>query len=102
MAATEFPVLAGLKCGDTFVCMEGVTMTVCQLGYGSITIAELNAGAAPTTLLATEDGHFANTAEWHAGPSGAENLVFVERYIGAARVFHGWIDQTTRRLVQSG
>jgi len=102
-AVEEFPVFAGLKCGDEFVCLEGITMTVCQLGYGRITLAELNAGATPTTLTATEDGLHANTLEWHDGPGeGAETAIFVERYVGAARIFHGWVDQTTRKLLQAG
>lgn len=52
-------------------------------------------------LIATDDGG-GYEAVWHSGPR-AEEDVYVERWNQLGfREFHGWIDKTSRKLVQTG
>lgn len=48
----------------------------------------------------TSDGRYYNQGEWHTGPE-AES-VYVERWDATGRIFHGFIDSVSRRLVQAG
>jgi len=40
-------------------------------------------------------------SDWHAGPE-ADEAVYVERLSAGRRIFHGWVDKASRRIVQSG
>lgn len=55
-------------------------------------------------VVLTEDGRHADLTAWHAGPTTGE-AVYVERYEGRAlarRTFHGYVDPTSRQIVQVG
>lgn len=56
-------------------------------------------GTAAMALL-TQDGRTAKTDTWHTGPEA--DWVYVERWTSEGRVFHGWIDSVSRRLLQAG
>jgi hypothetical protein len=47
----------------------------------------------------TQDGR-GYIGEWHHGESAEE--IYVERWDKQGRVFHGWIDAETRKIVQAG
>lgn len=52
-------------------------------------------------IIATEDGRsFVNA--WHEGESDIDTWVYFERYVDGARVSHGYLDPTSRRIVQTG
>lgn len=55
---------------------------------------------------ATQDGRRVYYGEWHReeidGPYDAREAVYAEVYAEIGRVFHGWIDARTRKVVQSG
>jgi hypothetical protein len=94
-----------LKTRETFVGVGGVELVVSQLGWDAGTsIEEVEAGALATRLIGTQDGRHYAAGGWHEGESAEQ--VYVERYEmrGAAfvRVFHGWIDSESRKLVQAG
>lgn len=80
----------------------GMPLLVAQRGWAAgTTIEQIDAGLPAERVTLTTDGRHAITGEWHTGESDAQ--VYVERWSAlAGREFHGWIDATSRRLVQSG
>lgn len=85
-----------------FVGYGGITMTTVGASFGIVPVEDVLSGVAPAIeVLATSDGRGGvRTDCWHDGDS--DDLVYVERYSDRGREFHGWIDSTTRRLVQVG
>ena len=78
-------------------------MTTVGASYGIVPVEDVLSGKAPVVeVTATSDGRgIVNTGRWHDGDSD-DLLVYVERYSARGREFHGWIDATSRRLVQAG
>ena len=80
---------------------SGIPLMVHRADYGVVAVDEvLNGTAIPVSILATEDGRGAYLNEWHEGAS--TDSVYVELWTAEGRPFHGWVDRTTRRLVQTG
>ncbi len=65
---------------------------------------DIEAGQPAFEVTLTEDGGRANTDQWHTGPEAG--WIGVERWEnradGPVRVFHGWVDSESRRLLQAG
>lgn len=76
--------------GDSVIGAGGSRMRVAIRRDGMVTI--------------TDDGEIANTGAWHQvevdGP--VADHVYVERWSGVGREFHGWIDSRSRKLLQTG
>lgn len=69
---------------------------------GSLIIANAVYVDGKGTVTLTEDGLPAITDQWHTGDHDGDSLYF-ERWEGPSRrMFHGYIDPVTRRLVQTG
>lgn len=51
-------------------------------------------------VVLTGDGRRYDRQGWHEGPEA--EWVRVERWTAEGRVFHGWIDSESRRLLQAG
>jgi hypothetical protein len=81
------------------VVTEGMTLRVHSRSFGSISLAELQAGAPATEVILTSDGRGYELG-WHEGPEA--EAVYLERWDTTGRVFHGWVDSVSRRLVQAG
>jgi hypothetical protein len=77
-------------------------LTVASRSFGTEASIEsvLDGTAVAESVTLTSDGRGALTTAWH---EGAENAwVFVERWTAAGRVFHGFVDSVTRKLLQAG
>jgi hypothetical protein len=76
--------------GDSFVGVGGVTVTVTkQCG---------------TWEVATSDGG-AYIAQWHDPSVDGEfsdGVAYVEKYDAGLRTFHGYVDEVSRKIVQTG
>lgn len=83
----------------------GVGLIVNQVNYGQECeglLEEIKAKTAePVGLVATQDGRGYVNA-WHEGESPIEDWVYFERYEAGLRVAHGYIDPTSRKIVQTG
>lgn len=87
----------------------GVGLIVNQVNFGQDReglLAEVQAGTAEVVgLVATEDGRGYQN-EWHLTADGhqadIEDWVYFERYDLGHRVSHGYIDPTSRKIVQTG
>lgn len=89
------------KCLTEFVGFGGLKMKTVHVSFGVVpTESVLDGSATAVEVTATSDGRMANTREWHDGDSA--DSVYVERYSALGREFHGWIDSTSRKLVQVG
>ena len=80
----------------------GGDLKVVALAYAIGTdVDDVLAGqATPIEATLTADGR-SYRAEWHEGPESGE-AIYVERHDATGCVFHGWIDQTSRKIVQAG
>lgn len=79
----------------------GPLLTVNSVGYGQAELDRVLDGTADAIeAVLTEDGRMAVTWEWHEGHSWEQ--VYVERWDERGRVFHGWVDRASRKLVQAG
>lgn len=103
MTATIDPVdVQTLRIGDQVYSPNIMAeMPVVQLGYGHVTYDEVRSGTAkPITAYLAQDGR-SFAMNWHRGdPSG--DAVYVERRDAEGCSFHGWVDPTSRQLVQVG
>jgi len=79
----------------------GHDLVVVALSFGQVPAeAVLDGSAKPIEARLSADGRSWESA-WHEGElSGRE--CYVERHDATGCVFHGWIDQASRRLVQAG
>lgn len=84
---------------DTGAC--GV-LVVNQITYPRDTpIAKVLAHSARAeSVILTSDGRGVHRSGWHVGDES--EWVYVERWTAEGRVFHGFIDSVTRKLVQVG
>lgn len=81
---------------------DGGSLVVCHRSFPADAPLKsvLDGTATAESVTLTSDGRQALTSEWH---EGAEyEWVFVERWTAAGRVFHGWVDSATRKLLQTG
>lgn len=94
--------LSAARLGDPVRTGFGGAVAVTRRDFGKARADLVMAGkVAPIQILATEDGRAASLSEWHQGdPTGYS--VYVELWEPAGRVFHGYVDPTSRRLVQTG
>lgn len=77
------------------------TLVVNQRSFGRVSVESVLDGTATAgEVTLTTDGRGAVTSEWHTGPEA--EWVFVERWSTAGRVFHGWVDSGSRKLLQTG
>lgn len=99
------------RLGQEVVTVEdGIRLRVNGKGYGKASdrdmdedvflAAVLDETLQPAEVTLTMDGRAAFTSEWHQGPE--TDWVFVERWTPLGRVFHGWVDSASRRLLQAG
>lgn len=94
---TDILTILRLRCGeDVYTIEPNIKLTVVKReGLQGLGIWE------PCEVVTmTSDGRRYDRGEWHSGPE-AES-VYVERWNRDGRIFHGWIDRRTRRLVQAG
>jgi hypothetical protein len=84
------------------VVTDGMTLRVTHRTWSpGADEAALLAGHLPADeVTLTSDGRHYNRQGWHEGPTG--EAVYVERWDSTGRVFHGWVDSVSRRLVQAG
>lgn len=97
--------LSSLKCRDKVDTGSGVPLIVNRLSYGHADVEDVLSGSAtPIEATLTSDGR-SYFGGWHDadidGPF-SDGGVYVERWSAAGRDFHGWIDPTSRKLVQTG
>lgn len=84
----------------------GGTLIIASAGYGQIApnseeeAAVLRHEADPVSVELSEDGRGFRTDVWHEGDSS--DVVYVERWEEGQRTFHGYVDATSRKLVQVG
>ena len=79
----------------------GVGLIVRSCSFGKVEVEAVLAGEVePVEIIATQDG-LGYVAEWHDGPETGP-AIYVERWCSIGRRFHGFIDPTTRRIVQAG
>lgn len=82
---------------------EGVGLIVAQATYGKVDVQLVIDGLVdPVLLVASQDGRYVNSQEWHVGEASDDEWVYYERWTAAGRVAHGYIDRVSRRLLQSG
>lgn len=106
-AATQatWQTLTTARCGTTVNTCGDHDMVVCLRSYGADTPeADVIAGTAvPCEVVLTEDGGQYHRDGWHQGPVGpADTWVAFERWTTEGRVAHGFVDPSSRRLVQAG
>lgn len=92
---------AGVSTRDAFA-SEGMTLRVNALSWaiGTDVEAVIAGTVAPESATLTADGRHYNSEGWHTGPES--EWVRVERYTADGRVFHGWVDSVSRKLLQAG
>ena len=79
----------------------GGELTVVELSYGIVeSAAVLDGTAKPIEARVSADGR-AWSSEWHQGAESGD-AVYVERHDITGCVFHGWVDATSRQIVQAG
>lgn len=95
-----FADMANLDLRDQVVTVEAAPLTVVGGSYGKVPTADVLAGIAPLieVRLSADGRHWASN--WHSGPTA--DGVYVERWTAEGRVFHGYVDSVSRRIVQSG
>ena len=93
-----------MRTGQTYRTGFGGSLTVNTVCYGHADLDEVLAGTADAEMVVlTEDGKTAEWQTWHDGPSeDVAGWVYYERWTPEGRVAHGYVDATTRRLVQAG
>jgi hypothetical protein len=80
---------------------SGMDLLVCQISYGKVPYELVERReATPEIVWLSQDGRAFDTTAWHEGDSAA--TVYVERWTPLGRAFHGWVDASSRRLVQAG
>lgn len=81
----------------------GVGLLVHRVSYGTeATEADVLARVAqPVQIIATQDGRGV-VLEWHEGESDIDAWVYYERWENGLRLAHGYVDPTTRKIVQTG
>lgn len=87
------------RCRDQ-IATDGGVLTISQMAWAEGVTVEMIDFTPATTAVLTSDGRHANTAEWHVGPEA--EWVYVERWDTTGRAFHGWVDGTSRKLLQTG
>lgn len=91
-----------LRTGDkVFSPNIAADLTVAQLSYGKVELADVLSGAAtPTVAWLSQDGRGFDTSRYHSGPEGESVYVEIHRADGSD--FHGFIDADSRLLTQAG
>ncbi len=78
-------------------------LVVNQITYPRATPIEkvLDHSARAESVTLTSDGRSYYQGGWHEGETYGDS-VYVERWTAEGRVFHGFVDSVTRKLVQAG
>lgn len=81
--------------------IDGMQLTINQVSYGKVPVEAVLAGEADAVqIVATTDGR-GYTGRWcECDAAGGD--IFCERWTLAGRVFHGWLCESCRGIVQSG
>lgn len=79
----------------------GHNLTVAQVSYGKVAVEDVLSGKAKAIEARLSADGRSWWSEWHQGESSGREC-YVERYDETGLVFHGWIDQDSRRIVQAG
>jgi hypothetical protein len=90
----QFDILK-LDCGDRFQ-HNGIEVQVATRSFGRVESVE---NATPVEVVATSDGRPADR-RWHEGIRKGEDVYYA--LVTPTRVYHGWLDGKTRRVVQTG
>lgn len=90
------------KCGASIATGWGGELIVCDISYGKVTTESVLDGTAKAeSWQLTEDGRYAFVEVWHRGEQTGDS-VYVECWDRNGRTFHGYVDPTTRAVVQTG
>lgn len=94
-------VVLGLALRST-VESEAGPLLVSHREFGNeVSIESVLDGSAPALVATlTSDGRGAITNAWHEGVE--HDWVYVERWTYRGRVFHGWVDSASRKILQAG
>jgi hypothetical protein len=79
-----------------------LTVNLVHFVEGTTTDEVLERRATAEYAVLTQDGRQAITNEWHDGAATSDEWVYVERWSADGRVFHGYVDPTSRKLLQTG
>ncbi len=94
MLATLTAQILTAPCGTRLDTGEGIELTI-------VGRDDIQPDGRARSVVLTSDGRYAEVA-WHSGAEAEAAPVFVERWDGSGRAFHGWADAESRRLVQAG
>ena len=101
--AATLAVVRDMRTGQSYRTGFGGTLTVNTVSYGHADLDEVLAGTADAEMVVlTEDGRTADWMVWHDGAPTSDTWVYYERWTPEGRLAHGFVDPTTRRLVQAG
>lgn len=79
----------------------GVIVQTATYAEGTTDEEAINRTGEIASLVATADGRGV-ILEWHEGETDVETWVYYERWTEGRRVAHGYVDRTSRRIVQTG
>jgi hypothetical protein len=96
--------LATILSTDTFgvIEREGMALKVVARSWPAGTDVDAviaNTIAAESASLSSDGRTW--LSEWHTGAESAD-AAYVERWTADGRVFHGWVDAQSRKIVQAG
>ena len=95
-STTTYPLdqILAAECGDRIPSIEGGSLIVVR--RHDIVDGRAQEVVAPT------DGRNADLSAWHTGSSDPEAEVYYERICADGSGSHGWVDGTSRQIVQAG
>ena len=94
-----------MRCGQTHRTGFGGVLTVTGVGFDEVSPQAVLDGTAPAQVVVlTEDGRRPILNDWHTSADGPESddVVYCERWTAQGRVFHGYVDSVSRKVVQTG
>jgi hypothetical protein len=96
-----------MRLGEGYRTGFGGWLIVNTLSYGNaVSMESVIAHEAPVLeAILTEDGRMVNLDEWDDGRlplDGESQSVYVERWTPEGRMFHGYVDSVSRKVVQTG
>lgn len=100
---TAWDRMKSLRLRDSIRTGWGGELKLAWRSFGKVPVDVVLAGTAePIEVLLTEDGLYADTRSWHEGKTTGESI-YVERWDAEhGRYWHGYVDPTTRKVVQTG
>jgi len=100
--AATLAAFPAMRTGQVHETGQDIALMVVEMRYAKGTTDEqvIRHTVAPEMVVMTSDGRPAEFNTWHEGTS--TDSVYYERWTAAGRIAHGWVDATSRRLVQAG